>query len=421
MIIEWLETEIKLKDLKEYDKNPRYINKHEFDLLVKSIQENGYHNRILVDHNNRMIGGHQRKKAFKAIGLKDSDLIKVLKPNCEISEEQFREINITDNLPLGNWDFEILGNEWDQDELINIGFPKHLLNFDLDNEEEISEFSEILEGEIKEPEKVITVLGDLWQLGNHRLLCGDSTNINDYKNLLDNQLIDMVITSPPYNQGNKGIKKDYKNKTNLYINNIDQMKSEDYIMFCLTVLDNIEKFSKDYSTIIWNTSYNANSRNEYGKILFNDNNPFTVKETIIWDKGHGFPSASKGIFSRRCELIYVLSRGEKYFTNQGNDEVWFNFWQISSLNSQIKEHNACFPINLPLKAIECFAEDNFIIFDPFAGTGTTLMACENTGNISYNIELEPKYCDIIINRWQDMTGKKAIHVETGKTYNELIK
>jgi site-specific DNA-methyltransferase (adenine-specific) len=136
MDINWIEEEIKIKDLKEYDKNPRYIDKDQFDKLVASLKEDGYHQRIIVTPDNTILGGHQRKKALKKAGFKDSDKIQVLKPDRELSEDEFRRINVRDNLNHGAWDFDALANDWDYSELIEIGFPENLLNFDLNMEKD---------------------------------------------------------------------------------------------------------------------------------------------------------------------------------------------------------------------------------------------------------------------------------------------
>jgi len=261
--------------------------------------------------------------------------------------------------------------------------------------------------EVPEDVNPVCQLGQIWKLGEHRVMCGDSTKAEDVAKLMDGEKADVVFTSPPYNQGNGGMKYDYHGKIEkLYRGKGDKKTGGEYVDFLIGILGVIKSVVNKNSAIFWNVMYNANSRSEYGEIVFSEQNKFLVRETIIWDKGHSFPTASKGIMSRRCELIFLMSI-DKYYTNQGENEPIDNYWRISSTGSQQKSHKACFPVELPIMGINLCSNTGSVILDPFLGSGSTLIAAEKTNRKCYGMEIDPHYCDVIIKRWEDFTGNKA--------------
>jgi site-specific DNA-methyltransferase (adenine-specific) len=217
---------------------------------------------------------------------------------------------------------------------------------------------------------------------------------------------DMVFTSPPYNSGDGGYKTDYKGKTkNFYNSKCDNRTQSEWVKFCDDVINNLP-IRTDESPVLWNVMYNARCRQGFGLSMFSENHPYSVKETICWDKKAGFASASKGILSRNWEIIFVLSKGDKYFSTQGKNEVRFNRWDIPA-GDQHEEHKATFPVGLAVKAIKDFTISHHYLYEPFLGSGSTLIACEKTNRQCYGMELDPHYCSVIIERWQQFTGKKA--------------
>jgi len=152
------------------------------------------------------------------------------------------------------------------------------------------------------------------------------------------------------------------------------------------------------ASILWNVMYNANSRDDYGKIVFSDRNPFLVQETIIWDKGHGFNVSTKGILSRNSEIVFLMSLGDEYQTNQGQYETWFNTWKIGTQGSQTEGHGAAFPLELAEMGISKFCTGS-IVYDPFCGTGTTIIAAENLSRRCYAMEISEKYGAVILERF----------------------
>jgi DNA modification methylase len=280
---------------------------------------------------------------------------------------------------------------------------------------------EIIEDEPQAPPvEPITKPGDLWILNEHRLLCGDSTNNQDVKRLMQNHLWQLAATSPPYNQGNshsdgfihtkggqtsKGVK--------LYEDaGSDNLSKEDYFQFCIDILSVMAQFAdKESNAVAWNVAYNAKSRCDYGRIVFCDKNPFKVQETIIWDKCHAINLPQVNIYSRRCEFVFVMSNSEKYRTSQVYNDCRWNYWQIKSAGSQITgesvEHRAAFPVGLAARMISDFSLSGDIVYEPFLGSGTTLIAAEQLGRKCYGMEISPQYCDVIVKRWETFTGKKA--------------
>lgn len=400
---------VPLHTITAYERNPRQ-NDHAVAATARSIEEFGFNQPIVVDKDNVIIAGHTRWKAALEIGLSE---VPVLVAD-HLTPEQAKAYRIADNqtATLADWDNDLLTAEVLA--LAEADFDLDTLGFGEDELVALLE-PEPADGNVDDdaipdaPNEPITKPGDLWVLGKHRLLCGDSTNAEDVGRVMAGELVDMVFTSPPYNSSDGGFKRDYYGeKTNFYREKTDSKTTEEYFNFSLSVLDNVSGVLKsDLSPVLWNVMYNANSRDDYGKVIFSDSHGFTVKETICWDKGTGFPSASKGILSRNWELVFVLSKGEKYFSTQCKNEVRFCKWDITR-PTQEGTHNAVFPVGLAEKALGDFSVARHVVFDPFLGSGTTLIAAEKLNRRCYGLELSPAYCDVIVKRWEDFTGESAV-------------
>ena len=241
--------------------------------------------------------------------------------------------------------------------------------------------------------------GQLWQIGEHRLICGDCTDAAVVERVMGGDKIDCVLTSPPYNQGNtKGdLFSHGKRVENLYPHSEDNMSEDDYMAFIFSALDRCAENVNDIHSVVWNVSYNANSRNTYGKIIFSDKNPFSVFETIAWNKGGSINIPQVGIYSRQCEFVFIMARGEKYLTSQLYGNSRWNYWETKRQN-QTKEHHAAFPLEFAERGIKEFSVENNIIYEPFAGTGTTMVACQNLGRKCRAVEISPAYCAVILER-----------------------
>jgi DNA modification methylase len=247
-------------------------------------------------------------------------------------------------------------------------------------------------------ENPISKPGEVYHLGDHTLICGDSTVLSNFTGIKAH----ICFTSPPYNSGDaKAAKKSIFGKgdcTSMYINNKDSIEPVLYRETMWTILNNIRSALENPHAVFWNVSYNKNSRDDYGKIVFSERNPFHVYETIVWEKSSSIPSVVKSCLQRRCELIFLMAADFPYRENT-TKKVRFNHWKVNNANCQHEIHRGCFPVGLPEKAIVEYTEPGNVVLDPFGGTGTTLIACEKTGRTGVLLEIEPIYCDIIRRRY----------------------
>ena len=386
---------IAISKIKLNPNNPRLIKDDKFAKLVQSIKdfpEMLEIRPIVVNDDMIILGGNMRFKACKEAGLKEVSIIKV----SGLSEEKQREFLIKDNVSGGEWDWQLL-NDWDALELESWGLdlPVDLSVTELEAEED--DFS-VPEGGIETD----IVLGDLFEIGEHRLLCGDSTDSDSIARLMDGQKADMAFTSPPYNANTKAGQGDIFNKkksVKLYSDGYsDNLESSDYVNFASSVLNNCFLFTDGH--IFWNVSYNANSRFEYIQQI--QNHLEFLIEQICWKKSSTIPF--KGSLMRDWEPIYVFSTNGNML---GLDSVNSNHWEVNNTNSQQDNHKACFPIELPNKAIKL--NDWYkLIFEPFTGSGSTMVAAHQLKRKCFGMELDPKYCQVIIDRMIKLEPKIKI-------------
>jgi DNA modification methylase len=389
-------SKVKISEVKNNPKNPRLIKDDKFKKLVKSIQEFPQMlelRPIVVDENNIVLGGNMRLKACKEAGLKEVYIVKAE----NLTEQQKDEFIVKDNVGFGEWDWDILANEWDAEKLDEWGL-------DLPVDLSVQEVLEAEEDDYEVPNEINTdiVLGDLFEIGEHRLLCGDSTDSDQVAKLMNGEQADLVFTSPPYNANTKAGQGDIFNKKKsikLYNEGYsDNLDSNQYIDFVVEVLNNCFLFTDGF--IFWNVSYNANSRFEYIKQISN-HLEFLI-EQICWKKSSTIPF--KGSLMRDWEPIYLFStNGDKL----GLDKVVSNHWEISNTGSQQDNHKACFPIELPYKAIELVDKSNLIL-EPFCGSGSTMVASHQLKRKCYGMELDPKYCQVIIDRMKKLDPSLVI-------------
>ena len=418
---------LKLSDLQQDPSNLNLGTERGRNVIKQSLAELGAGRSILVDKNGYIIAGNKTAAAALDAGIEDVVIVEttgdrvvvVQRTDLDLSTDpKAKKLAVTDNRAseLGlNWDIDALKVVADEIDISWLFTDEEIEGLDGWEDVENLETEGLTDkDEIPDPEDVETRVkkGDIWRLGRHRVMCGDSTVITDVERLMDGEKADLCFTSPPYNAGeNSHINGDYYKdggkKTFYEDHSKDTMSSADYILFCNIVLQNLFFVIKQKGSVLWNTAYNANSRKEYGEIVFGENNPFSVQETIVWDKTSCFNISSKNILSRVCEFVFLLSSSSSYFTNQGDNEPWYNVWRISSTGSSHGGHRACFPVALPEKGIECFCPKDGLIIEPFLGSGSTLIAAEKTGRTCYGMELSEKYCDVILKRWEDFTGQTA--------------
>jgi len=401
-------------ELIPYARNARTHSDAQVAQIAASVVEWGWTTPVLVDEAGGIIAGHGRVLAARKLGLADVPVMVA----SGWSEAQKKAYVLADNQLALNagWDMDLLKVE--VGDLDAEGFNLDLIGFDdklladllADSNAGLTDPDEVPEP----PAEPVTVLGDVWIMGRHRLVCGDSTSIDAVEKLMNGQKADLCFTSPPYNADAKVGQGDIFNKkksVKLYADGYsDNLKSSDYVDFASSVLETC--FSVTDGFIFWNVSYNAKSRFEYIQQITN-RLPYLV-EQICWKKSNTIPF--KGSLMRDWEPIYVFSTNKQPISVKS---VTSNFWQVSNTGVQTENHKACFPVELPERGMAIVAKNSNLVFEPFGGSGTTAIACEKAGRECRMMELDPKYCDVIITRWQNFTGQKAIHEASGKTFDEM--
>jgi len=378
--------------LSPYPKNAKKHPKKQIEQVAASIKEFGMNQPIVVDKKGVIIVGHGRYAALQHLGLEVKDeWVKVV----DLTEKQAKAYRLADNkLNESDWEMDLVIEELKElDDLAEItGFDMDLL---IEPDEKDDEVPDV-------PEEPQSKLGDLYQLGEHRVLCGDSTKIDDVERLMDSKKADMVFTSPPYNANTKAGEGDIfngKKSKKLYAEGYsDNLQADDYVKFTQDVLTLCFAFTEGF--IFWNVSYNKNSRYQYIQQI----TPWLeyLREQICWKKSSTIPF--KGSLMRDWEPIYLFSTMK---ANLGLDKVTSNFWEVSNTGSQAENHKACYPVALVEKGISII-EGAKILLDPFLGSGSTLIAAEKTGRICYGMELDPKYVDVIVQRYVDYTGNTKV-------------
>lgn len=402
---------IELSELRPNPKNPKL---HDDELIKDSIEELGFVDDIVVDEKNIILSGHGRLKALQELDTKEVDVIKI---SGWTQKQKDRYLLLSNkSVEKGGWDYDLLA-EIDKELLKQVGF---------ENQELDKIFRDVKEDSIPElPSETNIKTGDFYQLGNHYLLCGDATNKKDVYRLMKDKKAKLCFTSPPYNMANK----------NYYLNYKDNLNSSKYIDFNLDVIKIIENVLDGF--IFWNISYNTNTRWEFIEIFYRIIKETGLKflENIVWDKGHGMPITSKNGLTRRYEDILVIGQENEMnkdlefnFLGTTDLKVWFNkknkrhltnYWHIDTYKSQQKNIKDCYPVELPIKGIEIMTDREDIVLDVFGGSGSTLMACQQIERKCYMMELDPKYCDVIISRYCNFVKNNRI-IKNGKEIEWII-
>ena len=388
----------KIDILEKYKNNARTHSNEQIQQIANSIDEFGFTNPILVNGGKTLIAGHGRLEAAKLLNLEKVPTITL----TGLSKTQIKALILADNqLALNDgWDLDILKGELQELKLED--FDINLLGFDdgfLDGLLECDPIDGLTdEDDVPEPpENPVTVLGDIWQLGNHRLMCGDSTSIDAVDILLAGKTADMVHTDPPY-----GVS--YQSNMRTKSDKFDVLENDDRILDIAAV---VEACSSGW-VFVW-TSWKVITKwlDQFESFGYPTNQ-------VIWFKGGGGIGDLKKTFSSDYETALVWHRG-KELTGKRIGSVW----KVGKDGAASYLHPTQKPVALAEEAIDKTTRSGNIVLDLFGGSGSTLIACEKINRINCSMELEPKYCDVIIKRQQDFTGKEATHIESGKTYNEL--
>ena len=366
--------EIKLKDIKPYGKNPRK-NDNAVPYVAESIKQFGFKVPIVIDKNNVIVAGHTRYKAARKLGFKSAPCIIA----DDLTDEQIKAFRLADNKvsEKAEWDLDLLDSE------IEGIFDIDMTDFGFEFEsEELEAEEDEYQGTV--PEDPVTQKGDMWKLGEHLLLCGDSTCITDVEKLMYEEKADMCFTDPPYGyEYQSNLRK--KSKKFDVIENDDkildffpsiQLVCNGFIFICTTwkVLDKWIPLFKKYHDLT---------------------------NMIIWNKGGGGIGDLKHTFSTDYEVILCANNG-KEITGKRIGSVW----TIKKDSSSEYVHPTQKPIKLSEFAIRNTTERGDIVLDLFGGSGSTLIACEQMDRRCRMMEYDPAYCDVIVDRWEKFTGNK---------------
>ena len=415
--------QLPVADLKEYGQNSRTHSTLQVGQIAESIKAFGWTNPLLVDEARVLIAGHGRLAAAKLLGLAEVPCIEI----AGLSEDKRRALVIADNKLALNagWDDAALASEI---ALLNsAGFDLDLLGFTAAEMNKLQDFDFGGDSDPDEvppvPDDPTSAPGDLWLLGKHRLMCGDSTSIDAVERLMAGKRADFCFTSPPYNAAIKSAQMHSKAPKSgaggLYVGGYsDDKSSTEYIKFNSDIISALSAVAGENFTCCYNINYNKNSPSEYIDVIHAAKQSIPLVETIVWEKAMAVSLQGDNL-TRIFEFVFVLCKG-KFKINKNRTDCLKNLWKISNIGANHESHKACFPIKLVEEGIKNFAPHGAVIVEPFGGSGTTLIAAEKLGCSAFLMELDPKYCDVIVRRWQDFTGKQATLESNGKTYNELL-
>lgn len=402
---------IPIEYLKFYERNTRTHSDEQITQLVASIKEFGFTNPVLVDEDSVLIAGHGRTTAAAAMGMTEVPAVRLV----GLSDSQKRALRIADNQLALNagWDLELLTHELQ--ELEGEAFNLELIGFDDDFLDDIMDGSFLVDEsedeEVEEepppapPDDPISVAGDIWLLGNHRVMCGDSTSIDSVETLTDGAVIDLLLTDPPYNVSYVG-----GTDEQLTIQN-DSMSSDEFRQFLRDVLSSADAVMRPGAGFyIWHADIEVmNVRGAAADV------GWQVRQCLIWNK-NSMVLGRQDYQWKHEPCLYGWKSGAAHYWGADRKQTTVLDFNRPTRNG---EHPTMKPVDLIEYQVRNSSKRGENVLDLFGGSGSTLIACENSGRNSYLMELDPRYVDVIVHRWQQHTGEDAINQLTGQTFEEI--
>lgn len=413
-----------LDELVPYENNPR-DNEGAVDYVAESIKEFGFKVPIIIDKNNVIVAGHTRYKASKKLGINEVPCLVA----DDLTDEQIKAFRLADNkvAEIATWDFDKLEIELSMlDNMELFGFDDVFTNGE---REDMSTVVDTIEDDynVELPKEPNAKRGNIYQLGNHRLMCGDATNENDLNVLCGDKEVDLVLTDPPYNVN-------YEGGTGLTIAN-DNLPDEKFRAFLIDAFKNMNKHLKAGGAFyIWHADSEGYNFREACKKA-----DWKVRQCLVWIKSsivlgrqdyqwkhepclYGWKDGAShnwyGDRKQRTEISAFDIFELRYKTREELLEFIEKQWcdaedcetTVLCEDKPLKngEHPTMKPIKLLTRQVINSSKEQDIVLDVFGGSGSTLIACEQLNRTCYTMELDPKYVDVIINRWEEFTGKKAV-------------
>lgn len=414
----WTTVQRKVDDLIPQEINPRKISDKQMSDLKRSLKKYNLVEIPAIDTNGAILAGHQRIKALQILGRGD-ELIDVRVPNRKLTEQESKEYLIASNKIGGDWDFDLL-KSFDLETLEFAGFDDIELSKIFDEDREVKEEDFDVEAELEKIEEPKTRLGDIIFLGKHRVICGDSTKTETLERLFGKDRASMIYSDPVYNidvdyNGGIGGEKSYGGDVN------DSRSFGEYKEFLKKSMEcALLYLGKDAHVFYWCDQIYIGVVQELYRTL-----DITNRRVCLWLKNALNPVPTVA-FNKAYEPAVYGTRGRPYIAESitdlnevmnkelgtGNDLIekvdgMFDVWTAKRLSARSYEHATSKPPQLHEKAIKRCTKQNDIILDSFLGSGSTLIAAESLGRRVYGCELEPRFCDLIIRRWEKLTGLKV--------------
>lgn len=402
--------ELPLKELKPAVYNPRKKLKKgdkEYEKIKQSLLKFGYVDPIIVNEDLTVIGGHQRLTVLKDLDYETAKCVIV-----DLPKEDEKALNIALNKITGQWDEALLADllldlQESDFNLDLTGFEPPEIDDILSNvhDKELSEDEFDVEEELKKP--TLSRHGDIWQLGKHRVICGDSTKAETYKQLLDDRKANLVVTDPPYNV-------DVEETAGKILN--DNMSDGDFYQFLLSMFTQVENHMEDNASIY---VFHADTEGLNFRKAFKDAG-FYLSGCCIWKKNSLVLGRSPYQWQHEPCLYGWKKKGKhQWFSDRKQTTIWEYDRPKSS-----KDHPTMKPIQLMAYPIQNSSMRGTIVLDPFLGSGSTLIAADQTGRVCYGIELDEKFVDVIVKRYIEVTGDTEVTVQRNHevlTYNQVLK
>jgi DNA modification methylase len=416
----WRTEKRRVNDLLPYEKNPRKITDSQMEGLKESLKKFNLAEIPAINLDGKIVAGHQRIKALQLLGRGEEE-IEIRVPNRKLTAAEFKEYLLTSNRSGGSWDWEILASDFDIDTLLASGFDSADLTNIFDDSLEVTDDNFDEEKELEKAKETDIKTGDLFSLGRHRLICESSLDSKAVERLMDGNLADMINTDPPYNIGlsyDKGVGNKAK-----YGGTTDDNKSDaEYRAFLKTLIENALAVSKnDCHVFFWNDETHVYILQELYKELGIDS-----KRLCLWIKDNASPTPGVA-FNKVTEYAVYGTRGKPYLsdkvknlneilnkeTTTGNrltDDILdlLNIWLVKRLPSQEYAHPTQKPPTLHEKALRRCSRPGDIVLDLTGGSGSILSACEQLKRTAYLVEMEPIFCQLIINRFKHIAPHEKV-------------